>query len=462
MSQDQSKPTNRTFEFPIFHSPWATMDFSVKDYGFFAPPFIYPYHYGSWQDECMSYKKGCSIFAGLTLCDTGYATGPDVIQLLSDCTSNSYANFPIGKSKHCVLTDDNGNIIQHGLALRIAEDKVWLSSIFVWVMVAAQKKDYKVSFEQTTDKIFNFQMGGPRTLEVLETATGDDLHDIPFLGFRNSSINGKTVRIYRMTMVGTLGYEVHGDTADALEIYETIVNAGKSYGLKKVGWLCYASNVAECGMPQEKPTFATSVRGSEFYMEGFRKLGFNVNVWPAGHTPLCGSSASDNDISKYYRNPIEINWGVSVQFDHDFPGKAILQELKANPKRKTATLVWNTDDVLDIFASNFRSGEPYKWMNYPVQNYNNHGYEQDNVYNKNGKLVGYSTSSAYSNYSRNVISLGTLDVECLEIGTEVIVLWGNPGQPQKEVRAVVGKYPYIDLPLNIHYDIGSIPHINKK
>ena len=61
---------------------------------------------------------------------------------------------------------------------------------------------------------------------------------------------------------------------------------------------------------------------------------------------------------------------------------------------------------------------------------------------KNGKLVGVTTSRGYSYYFRQMLSLCTIDVNQSEIGNEVIVIWGNPGGPQKEIRAKVAPAPY--------------------
>ena len=41
-----------------------------------------------------------------------------------------------------------------------------------------------------------------------------------------------------------------------------------------------------------------------------------------------------------------------------------------------------------------------------------------------------------------MLSLCTIDVEQSEPGTEVTVVWGNPGKPQKEIRATVAPAPY--------------------
>jgi vanillate/3-O-methylgallate O-demethylase len=61
---------------------------------------------------------------------------------------------------------------------------------------------------------------------------------------------------------------------------------------------------------------------------------------------------------------------------------------------------------------------------------------------KDGKLVGVATSRGYSYYFRQMLSPCVIDVEHSELGTEVIVVWGDPGEPQKEIRATVAPAPY--------------------
>ena len=74
---------------------------------------------------------------------------------------------------------------------------------------------------------------------------------------------------------------------------------------------------------------------------------------------------------------------------------------------------------------------------------------------KNGKLVGVSTSRGYSYYFREMLSLCTLDAACCEPGSEVMVIWGNPGGPQKEIRAKVAPAPYKTD--NRKLDVDSLP-----
>jgi glycine cleavage system aminomethyltransferase T len=152
-----------------------------------------------------------------------------------------------------------------------------------------------------------------------------------------------------------------------------------------------------------------------------------------------------------------------IKFDHDFIGRAALGKEVANPRRKMVTLVWNPEDIIDVYASQFRPGEPYPNMDNP----NHFGFEvgdethaltlyADRVL-KGGRLIGISSGRAYSYYDREMLSLCSIDVACGDIGTEVIVLWGDPGTRQKEIRATVSRFPYLDLERNENIDVSKIP-----
>jgi hypothetical protein len=75
-------------------------------------------------------------------------------------------------------------------------------------------------------------------------------------------------------------------------------------------------------------------------------------------------SVHPNDLRARYRAPV-VGWHHMCKFDHDFLGRAALEAEVANPKRTVVTLRWNPDDVIDTWASLFRSGEPYKTFDLP-------------------------------------------------------------------------------------------------
>ena len=141
----------------------------------------------------------------------------------------------------------------------------------------------------------------------------------------------------------------------------------------------------------------------------------------------------------YYRSPVELGWAKNIKFDHEFVGRAALEREVAEPKRTMRTLVWNADDVVDVYASMFRKEEPFPFMDIPRDQ---RGFMYTDKVMKDGELVGLTTSRGYSYYFREMLSLCTIDLAHCEVGTEVTVVWGNPGGPQKEIRAVVAPAPY--------------------
>lgn len=77
---------------------------------------------------------------------------------------------------------------------------------------------------------------------------------------------------------------------------------------------------------------------------------------------------------------------------------------------------------------------------------------------EDGKLVGIKFGSLNSYYYRQMISLCTIDVEYSDIDTKVIVVWGDPGTRQKEIHAVVSRFPYLNENRNEDVDVSKIPH----
>jgi len=153
-----------------------------------------------------------------------------------------------------------------------------------------------------------------------------------------------------------------------------------------------------------------------------------------------GGSFEFDDPNELTRNPVELGWKRNIKFDHEFLGRESLEEVVRNPKRGMVTLVWNSDDVLKVYASMFKEGQPYQYMEIP-RNPLGGNMIVDKVM-KGGRMVGLTTSRCYSYYFREMLSLCSLDVDLCQSGTEIMVVWGNPGKPQKNIRATVAPAPY--------------------
>jgi len=264
--------------------------------------------------------------------------------------------------------------------------------------------------------------------------------------------------VLRMGMAGTLAYEVHGQLGDARPVYKAILKAGEPFGIRKLGMRAYMMNHTEDGFPQAYYHFPYPWAEDKGFMEFLSQMGGVIG----GSFNLRGSMGTD--IRVRYRNPVELGWAGMIKFDRDFVGRKALEKEVANPRRKMVTLLWNTEDIIDVYASQFRPGEAYANMDDPNHftfERGTHTLYADQVL-KNGKLIGISSGRAHSFYYREMISLSSIDVAHSALGTEVIVLWGDPGTRQKEIRATVSRFPYLNENRNQVVDVSKIPHVAKK
>ncbi|MCE5252599.1 MAG: aminomethyl transferase family protein [Actinomycetia bacterium] len=415
-----------------------------------------PLEYTGWRDEELSWKNTCYLHAGLNPAPTLQVTGPDATRFFSDHCVNTFTNFPAGTLKHAIMCNDEGLVMAHGALLRLGEDDYLSYFLAPYAAYKFYSGGYKAQAEWVNDW-FIFQVAGPRSLEVLETVTGQCLHDIPFGHHRASSINGIDVRISRMGMAGTLAYEVHGPTTEAVPIYNAIMEAGAPFGIRKLGLRAYQMNHTPGGFPQSFVHFPPAWGEDKGFM-GFLHIPEEV-----GGAPGIYSGSMGSDIRPRYRNPVELGWAKGIKFDHDFVGRPALEREVQKPRRFVVTLSWNVDDVLDIHASYYREGEPYKWME-PIDLGQHRAMNHlcaDKVL-KNGKEVGVSSGRVYSYYFRQMLSLCSIDVEHSELGTEVEVLWGDPGTRQKAVRATVSRFPFLNENRNETVDVTTIPCAGRK
>lgn len=400
--------------------------------------FLYPYEFSGWADEQQSWERTCYLHGGLNPSPTHRFSGPEAADFLAKYCVNTFINFPVNSGKHCVTCNEDGTISSDGVILRTGENEYvtyWMFSLAI--LAKKYGSFYDMKFEDITDDMFLFQIGGPRSLEILEKVTDDDFRDIKFFRFKTSKIAGHSLRVVRVGMAGSLAYEIHGRIEDAKEIYDAIYKAGVPYGIRRLGWHTYMM---------------------QHTLNGFPQFGYHFNI-KLPETPfqknVHGSCGEENDGTS---DPIELGWKKCIKLDHDFVGRKVLEEKMEHQTRDMVSLEWNVEDVIKIFASRFEDGEQYDYfedindisgLRYP-------GIHRDKVLNERGEVVGWSAGRMYSVYYRRMVSLAAINIEETEIGNELYVLWGEPGHRQLKVRARVERFPYFNEFRNQKVDVASI------
>lgn len=398
---------------------------------------LVPFAFNTWVNEEISWYDTSYLHAGLNPFMFFDIKGTEYLDLLEAVSVNTFRKFPVGKARHVIICTENGKLGLDGIVVRRSEDE-FISMCLPDPVLLNQMVGNKYNFfsQSTRDKRVFYQLCGIRSLEIVEAATQQDLHDINFMHTKDAKIAGKNVFILRTGMAGTLGYEVHGKIEDAEIIYNTLLEVGNKYGIQQLGRLGYVNCHAEGSIPQVAEHFAT----------------------PFDEKPVLSGSL-DRDSELIYRSPIDLGWEKMINFNHDFIGKKALKAELDGHHNTMVHLIWDKDDILKVIATAFEAGNSCDILDL-VSDYdyvrNNGGMHIDAVY-YGDKMIGASSGRMLSSKTREMISVCTIDQDYAVEGKVVEVLWGNPGTRQMRIKAKVLMFPYIQKNRNETFDVGTIP-----
>ena len=381
--------------------------------------------------------------------------GKDTIKLMNRvCVNRDFAKLKEGASRHAVICDEKGRMMADGVVIKIGEDHFRCYFLAPVLQYYVESSGMDVAGKYIEDEYF-YQIDGPKSLEIMEKACECDLHDLKFAHNKRVKICGTDMTIHRLGMSGALAYEVHGAAKDAEIAYRRIRSVLEEFGGKPQGVRNYAVvNHTPAGYANQMqhyiyPIFSGDPKLAEFCQ------GKAINM------PLRGSASDDEN--NFYLTPYDVGWGFLVNFDHDFIGKDALQKIAQDPPRQIVTLEWNTEDVGDVFMSQFR-GKDVDFYD-PIEDHTPNADGSEGVFARgdyvlaDGKKIGMATGKTYAYYERRMISLAIIDKAYAVEGKELTVLWGSEGYPKKEIRATVAQFPYYQGEYrNETFDVEKIPH----
>ncbi len=432
-----------------------------------APGMLIPYEYRGVKPEISAYQTSAWIGTSLMISPILDVYGPDVIKFFNSVCTNDFTNLGMTGLRHAVICNEKGQILTDGVAIKIEEERIrtyWLNPPLQYLV---ETSGMDVKCEDMTGKEYFIQIAGEKSLEILEEAFQADLHDIAFAKHRYQDVEGRRVNIIRLGMSGNLAYEIHGDMTEYEFIYDKVWEAGQKFGAEKLGLHAYnlfnhtEAGFANINVHYPLPWFESG-EGLANWLYQRPMLGF-YNI----KRELRGSVG--DDLETRFMTPFDVGWDFLVKFNHEFTGKAALEKIAKERKRTVVTLEWNAEDIGKTFATRFMPGKDgcedisVQSDSFWNEKQKNEGfvYRADKVF-AGEKEVGITSGRIISYTYNSMISLGFIDPEFAEEGTELEVLWGTPGTLQMKIRAKVAKYPYnSDYIRNEKKDVEEIPHFNK-
>lgn len=413
-------------------------------------PTIFPVtpEFTNWRSEQLSWRNSVALLDQSHHMTDLFISGPDALTLLSDTGVNSFANFAVDRAKQFVAVNHEGYLIGDAILFHLGEDSFDLVGWFMvldWVQFIGETGDYDVTFERDANSLmrapgqsptlYRYEIQGPQALALMEKVTGAPVPPTKFFHMATFTIDGLEVRSLRHGMAGQPGFELFGPWAEGEQVRNALIAAGEEFGLVLVGSKAYSSaNLESAWVPSPLPAIFTG-EGAADYL-----------AWLPSNRggSLAGSFVSD-DIEDYYLTPYDLGYGRSVAFDHEFIGRAALEQHAAGTLRSKVTLVWNPEDVAAAQRSLYEPGIPAKYIDFPKARYG--VYQVDRVL-ADGETVGVSHDAGYITGEQVFASLASIDAGHAEPGTEVVVVWGEdpvsakPGvEPHRQVQIRASVYP---------------------
>ena len=392
---------------------------------------VVPYELSNWRDEQRAWQRSAVLFDQTHHMAEITVKGPDALTLMSRLTINSFAGFAPNRAQQMVPCSHDGYVIGDGILFYLAENEllfVGRAPTVNWIEFHAKTGGYKVEVvrddrspshprgKAVTRRHFRYQIQGPNAWPILNKLNGTPLDDLKFFTMGSINIKGRAVRSLRHGMAGAPGLEIWGPYEQADEVRDAIVEAGRDFGLVQVGARAYSSNTFESGwIPSPLPAVYSGA-SMKSYREWLPANGYE------GSGSIGGSFVSDN-IDDYYVTPYELGYGPFVKFDHDFIGRAALEKMVAEgrPQRKKVTFEWHRDDLGHILSSITRAEGNCKFFDLPNANYASSSFD---AVRKQGKLVGLSMFTGYSDNEKVALSLGVVDAD-VQLGDELTLVWGE-------------------------------------
>jgi len=162
-------------------------------------------------------------------------TGPDAYKFIQLLTPRDLSQLAVGQCKYVLITNEKGGILNDPVLLRLAENHFWLSlsdsDILLWAQGVAVHSGLDVNIQEPD--VSPLQLQGPRSGDIMAKLFGEGIRDLKYYWLREIELEGIPLVVSRTGWSSELGYELFlRDGSQGDRLWETIMTAGKEYGLK--------------------------------------------------------------------------------------------------------------------------------------------------------------------------------------------------------------------------------------
>jgi aminomethyltransferase len=177
-------------------------------------------------------------------------TGGDATRLVDRIITRDLRKVSVGQVIYTPWCDERGKIIDDGTVSRLAENTYrWTAAdpSLRWFTQNANGLD--VQIEDISETVAALALQGPTSGRLLRGLVADaDIDSLKYFRVTRARIAGVPVEISRTGYTGDLGYEIWVASAQALEVWDALIEAGRAFDIQPAGMLALDVARIEAGL----------------------------------------------------------------------------------------------------------------------------------------------------------------------------------------------------------------------
>jgi aminomethyltransferase len=173
--------------------------------------------------------------------------GRDAARLLDRVVTRNVLKSQVGQVLYTPWCDAAGKVLDDGTVARLDETIFRMTSAepgLRWLEANAIGLD--VAIEDVSGSIAALSLQGPNSRAILETL--GEVPPLKYFRLAPARLRGIPVTVSRTGYTGDHGYEIWLDAADALPLWDALMEAGAGYGIQPAGMLALDVARIEAGL----------------------------------------------------------------------------------------------------------------------------------------------------------------------------------------------------------------------
>jgi aminomethyltransferase len=176
-------------------------------------------------------------------------SGPDAVTLVDRVITRNARAMTVGQVVYTPWCDEHGRVLDDGTVTRLAEDRFrWTAADPNLRWLHEQSAGLKVTVEDVSEQVAALAVQGPTSRRLLAAVGLAQVEGLKYFRMASGTIVGVKVDVSRTGYTGDLGYELWMDKAEALKVWDALMAAGSSHGLRPTGMLALDVARVEAGL----------------------------------------------------------------------------------------------------------------------------------------------------------------------------------------------------------------------